>query len=319
MSAFSDSSRQYLERTHAGFELVGEAEEARLLAALNRYPSKLTWPRRHIFKRGRPPGAQISSPCGLIEVWADIGFAVLRNDAFLYHDSCRTKRGGGSARRPSEFLSLAAAQAAAELHLALGWGEYARAPGCMPFEWDNDNVVSLDGRTPRREPILTRLAHPAAVDDNHIFRCCELRECSEPWGYPFYLAWNEQARFANHIPHPGVQHFRWRKFANPPAWQHAAQGWFALKTPYGELVVRRVNNAGWIVERNGRALCYGPGADNLANLKVVLDDYRDAQTLALMWVFPWRVLLTSLSSYGYRSLKDSILHWSDEPPALAAA
>jgi hypothetical protein len=83
--------------------------------------------------------------------------------------------------------------------------------------------------------------------------------------------------------------------------------------------VRRVNNAGWIAERNGRALCYGRGAANLANLKVAFNDYKDAQTLALLWVFPWRVLLSSLPSCGYRLLKDDILHWSDGLPAVAAA
>jgi hypothetical protein len=44
--------KQALESCHAGFELVGDAEEARLLAALNKRPSKLTWRRRyksHIF------------------------------------------------------------------------------------------------------------------------------------------------------------------------------------------------------------------------------------------------------------------------------
>lgn len=46
--------------------------------------------------------------------------------------------------------------------------------------------------------------------------------------------------------------------------------------------MRRVDNAGWIVERNGRALCYGRRTANLANLEVVFDDYRDAQTLALL-------------------------------------
>ena len=316
-----ESTKQSLEIAHGGFELVGEAEEARLLAALNRYPNRLTWRRRCTYKSGRPCVAEISGPFGLVEVWDTAGYVVLRNDAPLYHATCRTGRlgGGASARLGSTFLSHAAAQAAAELHLPLGWGDYARQPDCMPFNWDDDNVLCLDGRTPRREPTLTRPAHPAAVDDDHIFDWWELMERSEPWGYPFCLARKEQARLVNHIPHPDVQHFQWREFADRPAWRHAAQGWFALKTPYGELVVRRVNNVGWIAERNGRALCYGRGAANLANLKVVFDDYRDAQTLVLLWVFPWHVLLSSLSSCGYRSLKDSILHWSDEPPAVAAA
>ena len=69
------------------------------------------------------------SPFGMVEVWNVGWFVVLRNDAPLYHASCRTGRlgGGASARLGSIFLSHAAAQSAAELHLALGWGDCARA------------------------------------------------------------------------------------------------------------------------------------------------------------------------------------------------
>jgi hypothetical protein len=233
----SDSTN--LERKHAGFELVGEAEEARLMAARNKYPNKLAWRRRRrTCVRGRPCGTEVLTPFGLVEVWDIGGFAVLRNDAPLYHSTCRTDRfGGDNARRASIFLSDAAAQAAAELHLALGWGDYTREPDCMPFDWDDDNLVCLDGPP--------RAVRASDVDDE------------QTWG------WEEQ--------------------------------------------------------RNGRALCYGSGAANLANLKVVFDDYSDAQTPALLWVFPWRVLLSSLPSCGYRLLKDDILHWSDELPAVAAA
>jgi hypothetical protein len=43
----SKRKRQFLERYHEGFELVGDAEEARLLAALDKRPNKLTWQRRY--------------------------------------------------------------------------------------------------------------------------------------------------------------------------------------------------------------------------------------------------------------------------------
>ena len=314
----SDSTN--LERKHGGFELVGEAEEARLMAAVNKCPNKLAWRRRRTCERGRPCGTEVLTPFGLVEVWDIGGFAVLRNDGPLYHSTCRTGRfGGDNARRASIFLSNAAAQAAAELHLALGWGDYAREPDCLAFDWDDDNLVCLDGPPPRREPTLTRPPHAAAVDDDHVFKGWELLDRSEPWGYLFWQARTEQVRLIKHVPHPRVQRDLWRDFAGQPAWRRAAQGWFSLKTPYGELVVRRVNNAGWIAERNGRALCYGRGAANLANLKVAFNDYKDAQTLALLWVFPWRVLLSSLPSCGYRLLKDDILHWSDGLPAVAAA
>ena len=89
-----------------------------------------------------------------------------------------------------------------------------------------------------------------------------------------------------------------------------------MATPYGELVVRRHGDC-WVTERNGRPLCYGPGAGDeaerpdgkrprgLADLQLVFGDYRDAQTLALLWAFPLG--------------RDNILHWSDGPPAMAAA
>jgi hypothetical protein len=71
----------------------------------------------------------------------------------------------------------------------------------VPFDWDENNLwLGLDGRAPRREPTLTRPAHPSAVDDDHIFKWWELMEAREPWGYPFRLAREEQARFVNQIP-----------------------------------------------------------------------------------------------------------------------
>jgi hypothetical protein len=83
----------------------------------------------------------------------------------------------------------------------------------------------------------------------------------------------------------------------PASLASCGAGWFALKTPRGELVVRRVNDVGWIAELNGRALCYGRRADNLANLKVVFDTYIDAQTLSLLWLFA--------------SGRENTLHWYD--------
>jgi hypothetical protein len=267
------------------------------MAALNKYPNKLAWRRRRTCERGRPCGTEILTPFGLAEVWDIGGFAVLRNDAPLYHSTCRTGRfGGDNARRASIFLSHAAAQAAAELHLALGWGDYARKPDCLAFDWDDDNLVCLDG-----PPRIRRTVRAADVDDEQTWGWEERERC-RPWGYPFWLA---RCRRADRIVHPMVQRRLWQQFAGRPAWCNEAKGWFTLKTPYGELVVRRENDVGWIAERNGIPLCYGHDEAGIANLKVVFDDYQDAQTLALLWVFPRG--------------RHNTLHWNDDKPDMAAA
>ena len=72
-----ESTKQSLEIAHGGFELVGEAEEARLLAALNRYPNRLTWRRRCTYKSGRPCVAEISGPFGLGGVFGHRGLCRL--------------------------------------------------------------------------------------------------------------------------------------------------------------------------------------------------------------------------------------------------
>ena len=77
----SASTRQFLEKTKAT-ELVGEAKEKRLLSSVSKYPRKLTW-------RQRTDRSELLSSFGLIEVWADDGFIVLRNDAPLFHPTCR--------------------------------------------------------------------------------------------------------------------------------------------------------------------------------------------------------------------------------------
>jgi hypothetical protein len=108
----SKNTRQYLEQTHAA-ELVGEAEEARLLASLGKYPNKSIWQRRR--RMGKGGRSVLLSPFGLVEVVKDIGFVVSRNDAPLYHTTCRPGR-------PSIFFTRAAAQAAARAALGAGLG-----------------------------------------------------------------------------------------------------------------------------------------------------------------------------------------------------
>jgi hypothetical protein len=130
----------------------------------------------------------------LVEVW-DVGeFAVLRNDEPLYHANCRATR----------FLTSAAAQAAAELHLALGWSGYERPPDCLPFNWGppvHSDTPLIRERTPR----ITRDLSAATVDDEHTWSWEELESLCQPWGYPFWLARSERSKIARQVPHPMVQ------------------------------------------------------------------------------------------------------------------
>ena len=88
------------------------------------------------------------------------------------------------------------------------------------------------------------------VADAHHFGPHSLRRLCHPWDYPIELT-----RIAQELrrtqPSPAE---RCSAVCRLPAWRREAQGWFSLKTPYGELVVRRENNTGWIVERNGISL-----------------------------------------------------------------
>ena len=88
--------KQALESCHAGFELVGDAEEARLLAALNEHPRKLKWRRR--YNKDVPSDTGVCSPYGWLEVRGVGGFNVYRNDEPLCHSTCRVQPGGEDGR-----------------------------------------------------------------------------------------------------------------------------------------------------------------------------------------------------------------------------
>lgn len=64
------------------------------------------------------------------------GFNVYRNDEPPCHTTCR---GGEDGRWPSFFVTRAAAQAAAEVHMAQGWVEYEREPDGLAFEWQTQS------------------------------------------------------------------------------------------------------------------------------------------------------------------------------------
>lgn len=243
--------KQVLEQYHGGFELVDDAGEARLLAALNKRPSKLTWRRRD---------TGVCSPYGWLEVRVSGGFNVYRNDEPLCHASCRV--GGEAGRRPSFFATRAAAHAAVELHMAQGWGKYECG---LAFEWQ------VQPQWPKRPQGAVCASD---VADAHHFGPHPLRHLCHPWGYPLALA-----RIAQELSHPTLPQQVWANFALP-VWRREAQGWFSLGTPYGELTVRRQNNTGWVVERSGIPLRYVHCGFDLPDQKVVFDDYREAQMRA---------------------------------------
>jgi hypothetical protein len=154
-----------------------------------------------------------------------------------------------------------------------------------------------------RLPRIARDVCASDVADEHRFGLEELRRICHPWGYPFELAWETK-----YLHRPAVLREVWRQFAGRPFWRRDTQGWFSLKTPYGDLVVRRKNNTGWVVERNGVPLRYVyPEPDvGIPDQKLVFHTYLDAQTRALMW--------------AYYLNKEKLMHWHEPSQvALAAA
>lgn len=282
--------KQVQERFHGGFELVGDAEEARLLAALNKCPSKLTWRRR--YNRDAPHDTGIFSPFGWLEVCSiGGGFNAFRNDEPLCHATCRVQPACERSRWPSLFVTRAAAQAATELNLARGWGDYERERDRLAFEWQTQ---------PKWEGLPQVMPQVCAseVEDEYGFGLEELRRICHPWGYPIELT-----RVAKELHRPALVRERWAQFAGQPTWRREAQGWFSLKAPYGELVVRRENNAGWVAERNGTPLRYLSSGSGLFDQKIVFDNYLDAQTRALLWSF-------------YPE-KDRLINWYNLPQAAS--
>ena len=287
---------QVLEQCHGGFELVGDAAEAHLLAALNEHPNKVTWRRR--YNKDAPHNTGIFTPFGWLEVSsAGVGgFNAFRNDEPLCHATCRAQPGGEGPRWPSLFVTYSAAQAAAELHVTQGWGEYERGPNGLAFEWQTQPEWE-------RPPQITPEACASDVEDEYCFGLEELRRLCHPWGYPIELT-----RIAKELHQPALVRERWAQFAGQPTWRREAQGWFSLKTPYGELVVRRENNGGWVAERNGTPLRYLSVRYldcRLSDVKIVFDNYLDAQTRALLWSF-------------YPE-KDRLINWYNLPQPVSPA
>ena len=166
-----------------------------------------------------------------------------------------------------------------------------RQPDCLGFEWQ------VQSQWPKRPQ---RIVCASDVADEHRHGLEVLRRLCHPWGYPL-----EVTRIAPELSHPTLPQEVWADFALP-AWRREAPGWFSLKTPYFELIVRREYNTGWVVERNGIPLRYFLCGFDLPDQKIVFDDYREAQARALLWTcYPE---------------KDRLLRWYDPPKeALLAA
>ena len=192
-----------LERRHGGFELVGDAGEAHLLAALEKQPSQLIWRRR--YNRDAPHDTRKCSPFGWLEVRSAGagGFNVFRNDEPLCHATCRTQPGGQGSRSPSLFVARAAAQAAAELHMAQGWGHAQREPDALAFAWQTQSHWA---KRPQRA------VSASEVVDAHRFGLEELRRICHPWGYPLGLV-----GIAKELSHPNLPQEVWGADFAPPA------------------------------------------------------------------------------------------------------
>ena len=83
---------------------------------------------------------------------------------------------------PSLFVTRAAAQAATELNIAQGWGDYEREPDGLAFEWQTQ---------PKWQGLPQVMPRVCAsdVEDERRFGPEELRRICHPWGYPLELAW----------------------------------------------------------------------------------------------------------------------------------
>jgi hypothetical protein len=176
--------------------------------------------------------------------------------------------------------------------MAQGLGEYDREPNILAFEWQ------VESQWPKA-PWAARAVPSSDVSDEHHFGPQTLRRICHPWGYRLELT-----RIAQELSHPTLPHEMWANVALP-VWRREAQGWFSLKTPYGELVVRREDNTGWIVERNNIPLRYDLCGFDLPDQKIVFDDYREAQMRALLWTC-------------YQE-KDRLLRWYDAPQGASLA
>jgi hypothetical protein len=251
-----------LEDCHAGFELVGDAEEARLLAALNKRHSKLKWRRR--YNKDVPSDTGLCTPYGWLEVRGGVagGFNVYRNDEPLCHNTCRVQPGCDRSRWPSLFVTRTATEAAAELHMAQGWGDDQRQPDCLGFEWQ------VQSQWPKRPQ---RIVCASDVADEHRHGLEVLRRLCHPWGYPLDLT-----RIAPELSHPTLPQEVWADFALPATQPvsysrrttsskygvfsenqpGASRGQADTRTPYviGKVVSRLEMDSRWALACSVRAL-----------------------------------------------------------------
>jgi hypothetical protein len=179
-------------------------------------------------------------------------------------------------RRPAVFTDDKAAKAAALLHVIDG-----RNVAFKLVEYNDGGLTESVALAPQgsnlfwwlpqetwqqlQKPMVRHDVVSSDLDDRYEFGSAEkLRSLISPWGMLAALDDIEDCRV---IP---------RTFRLPmPTWQRRAQGWYELKSAYGNLVVRR--HFGWVIEKNYAALCYLRGGS-----KVVCDKLQDAFTLALL-------------------------------------
>jgi hypothetical protein len=94
----------------------------------------------------------------------------------------------------------------------------------------------------------------------------------------------------------------------PPPWTKRTHGCFALNTPYGILVVRRL--IGWTVERNGTPLVWF-----ISGEKVIFDKLEHAKTIALACVLTCSDGRISGVRWGKRADDQVARQCGDQPAA----
>jgi hypothetical protein len=195
----------------------------------------------------------LHTPYGTLDVWFFWRgcWTVLRHGApLVQHDSPQA----------TVFCGLAAAKAAALIHLADGFA--TSAPTNDGLEWKTDLPTA---KTTVLQNPCDPPAAPLPPDDHEWGRHLDgLLQKSPDAG---------QAADAALIGHLEYVRAGWQ--LPPPTWTKRAHSGYELNTPYGILTIRRL--IGWTAERNGVPLVWFYNGK-----RVIFDKLEHAKTIALV-------------------------------------
>ena len=234
-------------------ELVDETMQDRMAAAVERNEEikALKWWKD---RRSEMPH-RLYTPYGTLEVWPGLGWHVNRDRLPLVH---------ARSPRSAVFTSVAAAKAAALVHLRDGFGTEA----------SNRDGLWWKNRQPEAEPRMVDTSGGFPIDpslsDDHEWGRQRLQQLLKA-----SLATANTATAFDEALVSDLKVFA-RSWQLPtPQWTKRAHGCFELNTPYGILVIRRL--VGLTIERNGWPLVWWQ-----TRKKVIFDKLEHARTSALV-------------------------------------